>query len=278
MSTGTQRTFATPDPVSLFVELRSGDLVVETREVSHTVVDVSGGAADQVLVDQRGGAVSVIGPKGGHGFFGGSSRDLTVHVTMPDDSGLVTKLGSADLRVDGRLGETSVRSGSGDVRIEELAADSRVETGSGDVTVDVVRGRLQVRSGSGEVTLDRVHAPVQVATGSGDVVVVSADGPVTVKSGSGDARVRETSRDVSLTTASGDVVVDLAHRGQVSAHNVSGDIRVGVPAGLPVWTDVTTMSGNVRSDLEGAGEPAEGQDFLELRARTVSGNVHLEQR
>jgi DUF4097 and DUF4098 domain-containing protein YvlB len=164
------------------------------------------------------------------------------------------------------------------VRIEELGADSRLETGSGDITVDVVRGRLQVKSGSGDVTLDRVHAPVQVATGSGDVVVVSADGPVTVKSGSGDARVRETHRDVSLTTASGDVVVDLAHRGQVSAHNVSGDIRVGVPAGLPVWTDVTTMSGHVRSDLEGAGEPAEGQDFLELRARTVSGDVHLEQR
>lgn len=273
-----QRTLSTPGPVSLHVELRSGDLVVATADVLETVVDVSGDEADQVAVDQHGGRITVIGPKGGRGFFGGSSRDLTVHVTMPHDSRLSTKLGSADLRVDGRLGETSVKAGSGDVRIEELGAQTLVETGSGDVTVDVVRGPLQVKSGSGDVTVDRSHAPVQVATGSGDVVLVVADEPVSAKSGSGDLRVREAQRDLSLTTASGDLVVDLLHRGRLDARNVSGDIRVGVPTGLPVWTDITSMTGSVRSDLHGAGEPAEGQDFVELHARTVSGDVHLQQR
>ena len=272
-----QRTFSTSGPVSLHVELRSGDLVVATADVPDTVVDVSGDAAGEVAVDQHGSRITVVGPKGG-GFFGGSSRDLTVRVTVPHDSRLSTKLGSADLRVDGRLGETSVKSGSGDVRIEELGAEAVVETGSGDVTVDVVRAPLQVKSGSGDVTVDRAHAPVQVATGSGDVVVVAADEPVTAKSGSGDLRVRVAQRDVSLTTASGDLVVDLINRGRLEARNVSGDIRVGVPAGLPVWTDVTSMSGSVRSDLQGAGEPAEGQDFVELRAGTVSGDVHLQQR
>jgi DUF4097 and DUF4098 domain-containing protein YvlB len=66
-------------------------------------------------------------------------------------------------------------------------------------------------------------------------------------------------------------------RGQLTAKNVSGDIRVGVPAGVPVWTDITSLTGSVRSNLEGVGEPEEGQDFIELRARTVSGDVHLEQ-
>jgi hypothetical protein len=33
----------------------------------------------------------------------------------------------------------------------------------------------------------------------------------------------------------------------------------------------------VRSDLEGAGEPEEGQDYIELRAKTVSGDIQLEQ-
>jgi hypothetical protein len=37
------------------------------------------------------------------------------------------------------------------------------------------------------------------------------------------------------------------------------------------------MTGSVRSDLEGAGEPAEGQDFIEVRAKTISGDVFLEQ-
>ncbi len=54
---------------------------------------------------------------GGRGGLFGSSRDgAHVRVTMPHDSRLVTKLGSADVRVDGRLGESSLKSGSGDVR------------------------------------------------------------------------------------------------------------------------------------------------------------------
>lgn len=38
-------------------------------------------------------------------------------------------------------------------------------------------------------------------------------------------------------------------------------------------TDI--VSGRVHSDLDGAGEPAEGQDYVELRAKTVSGDVVL---
>jgi DUF4097 and DUF4098 domain-containing protein YvlB len=90
-------------------------------------------------------------------------------------------------------------------------------------------------------------------------------------------RVREAQQDVSLSTASGDLVIDEMHRGQLAAKNVSGDIKVGIPAGVPVWTDISSMTGSVRSNLEGAGEPEEGQDFIELRAKTISGDVYLEQ-
>ena len=109
------------------------------------------------------------------------------------------------------------------------------------------------------------------------MLVTSAHEALSVKSGSGDPRIREALEDVVLNTASGELVVDRMRRGQLTAKNVSGDIRVGVPAGVPVWTDITSLTGSVRSNLEGAGEPEEGQDFIELRARTVSGDVHLEQ-
>ena len=61
-----------------------------------------------------------------------------------------------------------------------------------------------------------------------------------------------------------------APRGKITAKNVSGDVRVGIPAGTPVWTDVNTVTGSVASNLESAGKPAEGQDYVELRATTVS--------
>jgi DUF4097 and DUF4098 domain-containing protein YvlB len=272
-----QHTFDTPDPVSLIVELRSGSLLLRTGDVPRTVVEIPDARADDVDVEQRGDSITVRAHRGGTGFFGGRSQDVAVLVTAPHHTRLVTRLGSADLRVEGRLGESSLHSGSGDVRIEELAGPCLLECGSGDVVVGTVGGALQVKSGSGDVTLDHVGAPTVVSTGSGDVLVTSAHDVVRAKSGSGGLRVREALTDVSLGTASGDLVVDLMHRGQLHARNASGDITVGVPAGVPVWTDISTTTGQVRSDLDGAGEPSEGQDFLELRARTVSGDVHLQQ-
>ena len=44
-----------------------------------------------------------------------------------------------------------------------------------------------------------------------------------------------------------------------------------------MWTDINTVSGQIRSDLEGAGEPTAGADHIEVRAKTVSGDVVLTQ-
>jgi len=274
-----QRTFTTPEPVSMYVELRSGDLAITTAETDETVVEVvrPHGGDDDVTVEQRGDDIVVVSRHGGRGGLFGSSRDgAHVRVTMPHDSRLVTKLGSAEVRVEGRLGESTLKSGSGDVRLDELSAKAFVETGSGDLQIGSA-AELQVRCGSGQVTVERLGGAAQISTGSGDVLVGTAFEALSVKSGSGDLRVREAAGDLSLTTASGDLVVDRMLHGALTAKNASGDIVVRVPAGVPVWTDVSTVSGSVRSSLQGAGEPAEGQEFVELRARTVSGDISLEQ-
>jgi DUF4097 and DUF4098 domain-containing protein YvlB len=271
-----QKTFSTPNPVSLYVELGSGGVTLHTDETDQTSVDVNGRNADAVIVEQRGDEIVVIARQGRGGFFG-SSGDLDVHVSLPHFSKVTTKLGSADLRAMGRLGQSMIRSGSGDVEIEDVDGDLVVESGSGDLGVDRITGDLRVKSGSGDVTVQRVAGDASIATGSGDVELETAGGAVEVKSGSGDLRVREAQQDVALSTASGDLVVDRMSRGQLAAKNVSGDITVGIPAGIPVWTDITSMTGSVRSDLEGAGEPDAGEDYVELRARTVSGDVYLEQ-
>jgi DUF4097 and DUF4098 domain-containing protein YvlB len=270
------KTFDTPEPVQLYVELGSGDLVAHAEEVVETTVDITGQDADDVVVEQRGTEIVILAKQQRGGFFGGS-RDLGVRVTMPADSRLSTKLGSADLRVTGRLGGAVLRTGSGEVSLETVHGEVHVESGSGDVAIEEITGPLEVKTGSGDVRLQRLHGPGRVATGSGDVTIGSADESVQARSGSGDMRVREAQDDVSLNTASGDLVVDAMRRGQLTAKNVSGDIRVGVLGGVPVWTDISSVTGSVRSDLEGAGEPADGQDHIELRARTVSGDVYLQQ-
>ena len=44
-----------------------------------------------------------------------------------------------------------------------------------------------------------------------------------------------------------------------------------------MWTDINTLSGHIRSDLEGAGKPEPGADHIEVRAKTVSGDITLSQ-
>jgi DUF4097 and DUF4098 domain-containing protein YvlB len=98
-----------------------------------------------------------------------------------------------------------------------------------------------------------------------------------VKTGSGDLKIVNANNDISLSTGSGDLSVGQARRGRVSLKGASSDVRIGVPAGTPVWTDINTVSGSIRSNLESVGAPQEGQDHIELQARTVSGDITLTQ-
>jgi DUF4097 and DUF4098 domain-containing protein YvlB len=272
-----QKTFSTPQPTSLYVELGSGSVTLACADVDQTTVEVTGKDAEEVTVEERGRQIVVIAPKNRSTFFGGNDK-VAVHVTLPQGSSLATKLGSADVSSTGRLGETRVKTGSGDITLDLVDGEALLEAGSGDIEVGEVTGDLRAKSGSGDVEVGRATGPVSVSTGSGDIEIGTAEDAVSVKSGSGDLTVRRAHADVALSTASGDLLVESMRTGQLQAKNVSGDIRVCVPAGIPVWTDISTVTGQVRSDLQGAGQPQEGQEFIELRAKTVSGDILLEQR
>lgn len=264
--------FETPEPVQLYVENGSGRIDVTAADVTTTEVTVEGSRADQVRVVCQRDQVSVVAPKA-RGIFG--SQEIRMTIVVPVDSSLVAKCGSADLRVTGRVAAASVKAGSGDVAIDQVAGPGSVDTGSGDVSVGEASGELRVRSGSGDVVADVLRGPATISSGSGDVRVEHSAGEVVVKTGSGDLDIACAETDVSMMTGSGDLVVRRCTRGRITAKGASGDVRLGVPQGTPVWTDISTVTGRVHSGLEGVGEPEPGQDYVEVRATTVSGDVHL---
>lgn len=270
-----QKTFETPDTVALYVELGAGTLAVEATDTTRTQVDITGPRAEEFTIEQSGRNLAVIGPKGR--FFGIGSDDHTVRVVVPDGSDLATKTGSADTETTGTLGVVKLKTGSGDVEMERADGPVVIDSGSGDIRCHDVRAEVRIKSGSGDVDLGDVRGTTGISTGSGDVVIGVAHERTVIKTGSGDLELKRSESDVSLTTASGDLVVGHAPRGRITAKNVSGDVLVGIPAGTPVWTDINTVSGSVDSNLESAGKPAEGQDHIELRATTVSGDVRLVQ-
>ena len=268
--------FHTPGPLSLYVENGSGEVIITAADTEESTVDVTGRDADEVTVTEDNGHLSVVAPRRRTGFFTGDAG-LHMRITLPTGSEMLVKTGSADITVDGTAGATQIKTGSGQVRLDQLSAPAQVETGSGDVTIDTAHAELRIKSGSGGVDVTRTGSAVSVSTGSGDVRLGSTSGPAVVKTGSGDFKVVEAGDDVSMSTGSGDLLVETARRGRFTLKGASGDIRIGVPAGLPVWTDISTVSGRIHSDLAGAGEPAAGADHLEVRAKTVSGDVVLSQ-
>ena len=272
----TQYQFETHEPVDLYVEIGKGSVNITATETTESRVDISGRDADEVEVEQSGRRISVVAPRQRAGFFGGDGR-LDVTVIVPLRSNLAVTTGSADVNVAGTVGTTEIKTGSGDVRTDDLAGPALVQTGSGDVDIQVANAELRVKSGSGGVRVRHAESAVAASTGSGDVEIGTSNGPAAVKTGSGDLKVVDASTDVSLVTGSGDMVVGTAHRGRFTMKGASGDVHIGIPAGLPVWTDISTISGSIRSNLESAGEPAEGADHVELRAKTVSGDIVLTQ-
>lgn len=265
-------TFETPEPVQLYVENGSGTIDVSAGDVTRTEVRVEGRNAGQVEVFRDRGQVSVLAPKA-RGIFGDQQIDMDI--VVPAGSALVVRSGSADLRVTGEVAATKIKSGSGEVSLERVTGIASIDTGSGDITLAEAGDQLKVRSGSGDFAADRLDGMTTISTGSGDIRVERAAAPVVVKTGSGDLDIAQADADVSMTTGSGDTVVRRFARGKITSKGASGDVRIGVPPGTPVWTDISSVSGRVHSGLEGVGEPEPGADYVEVRATTVSGDVHL---
>lgn len=271
-----EHTFTTDGPAKLYVELGKGSLDVRAADVTTTTVTLRGDGADQTVVSQDGDVVSIIAPERRTGFLGGRGLEVHAVVELPTDSQLRVRTGSAGVTTTGRLAMVSGATGAGDVTVESVERALDLSTGSGGVRVARLTGDGQLKSGSGDVRVDVVASALAVSTGSGDVALGAVDGPVTVKTGSGDLTVESSGEDLRFSTGSGDLRVGGARRGRVQVKSASGDVVVAVPGGTPVWTDIRTVSGEVRSTLESVGEPRDGQDHVELRVNTVSGDVALQ--
>lgn len=229
-------TFATPEPIELHLRLGAGSVELTTTDAAETSVTVTGDQPERVRVEHSGRRVDVVTER--RTGFGREDR-YRVTVALPADSRLTARLGSADLTARGVLGST------------------RVRTGSGDVDLGTVAGSLVVSAGSGSLRLD------------------GHTGAAVLKTGSGEIHVGRAGQDLTLSSGSGDLTVERTEQGRMVGKSGSGNLRVGIPAGVPVWTDARTGSGRIRSDLPGTGAPQQGQPYVELRATTGSGDVTL---
>ncbi len=180
---------------------------------------------------------------------------LAVTVTAPTGSTVTARAGSADVTVDGLTARLDVTTGSGELRVQRCEGPAEIRTGSGDVRLGSVVGALRAR------------------TGSGGVDVIALDGAGTVHTGSGDIRIGAVSDDLQARTGSGDLTVSDATAGQLELTTGSGQLRVGIHTGVLAEIDMSSGSGQARSELPFGAPPADGFARLRVRGRTGSGEA-----
>ncbi len=254
------RSFATPTPVDLNVANGSGTVEIVAAATSESTVEVEGHgehgvrAAEETVISfsEQSARLTVQPPEQR---FGGTSA-LDIRVFLPEGSSVTGNTGSAMVSAKGRLARFTMKTGSGDIEADQIDGDARVGSGSGDIRLGAVAGDADAKTGSGNIEVDRA-AGLSASSGSGDVRIGSVDGAATIKG------------------ASGDIAIGSVRQGAVVVTTASGSVSVGVAGGAVARLAVSSVSGDVSSDLPVDDQAPEGGSTVDLRLNTVSGDVSI---
>jgi len=273
-------TFETPGRTTLAVRTGAGHVTVTAEDTDRTTVELTalnGPAEDaiaQARVDQQGSSVLVDVPRHRVGLFR-QGPSVGIAITCPNGTVLQVKAESSDVRATGTFEHALVTTGSGDIDVEAVTGGAKLKTGSGAVSAGQVGEALLVSTGSGNVSVHQSGRSATLTAGSGDISIGELAGQVVTKSGSGDVEVGRLGGALLTKSGSGSLTVRRATSGSVKATGASGNISIGVEEGTAAWLDVSTVSGRVSQELGESDAPAEGQQRVEITARTVSGDLRV---
>lgn len=280
-----RHTFESDTAVQIDAQLRASSLNLTAGPVESITVEVTpasgAGAADagDVVVERSGNLLHIEVPEAEESALrlgllqigSQTSHRYSIHVQVPDGSSLRARAGSGSVIAEGPLEVVRTSCGSGRITVQQ-AGQMHAKAGSGDITVQQA-GRLEAAAGSGEISVAVVEE-AKLTAGSGNMRLGEA-GKLELKTGSGDIAIDQLHGELRAKTGSGNITVQRAVAGSVAATAASGAITLGIPAGTAVLQDCSTVAGRLSSSLEQAEGPGDAAHRLELRARTVSGDISL---
>lgn len=241
--------------------------------------------------------VRVAGRRGGRGGHG----NLEVHV--PAGSRVEVMAGSGPIHASGLTGSVEAVSQSGPVTVQGRLRRVEVVAQSGPVTIEGEAGTVDVTSMSGPVRvradvqraeIEALSGPVELLGSVGEAHVNAVSGPVRVANATGRVEIDAVSGNVVLNgtglrgnvqSVAGGILVAGTLGGALTLESHGGDVELRLPAGADAQVQVSTFSGNLRSDF-GAGRESAGGDRRVAIGRggptvsitTFSGNVKLRRR
>ncbi|MFG1685688.1 DUF4097 domain-containing protein [Nonomuraea sp. NPDC049269] len=294
-------TFATPEPISVMIDLAAAKVRINASDRTDTVVDVRPGdefsetdrhAAEQIQVEYAGGRLLVKAdknrpaPPSGWGdsidklveaprtwarsLLGwGGSVDVTID--LPSGS-RVEANAAADFQCRGRLGEVKFAASYGDIRLEE-AGRLQLKTGSGDISVTRSVGHADITSSNGDIRIGEIDGTAVVRTSNGDLRLGSVTGELRLKTAYGDITVDRALAGVAAKTAYGSVRIGEVVSGAVVMETAGGRLELGIREGTAAWLDVSSQYGSVDVSLDDCSGPGQSDETVEVRAHTAYGDI-----
>ena len=207
---------------------------IEVVGWARSAVKVEGELGDDVeeLIFERDGDEVIIKVKVPRHHGRDIESDLVISV--PQKSSLEVSGVSADIEVDGVLGEQELATVSGDVITKGSAADVEAASVSGDVEVQ----------GTGE------SADTEAATVSGDVKLTDLAGEIQAESVSGDVSIIGGEFDEAyLESVNGDLTFhgELGRAAELAMESVNGTVEVILNGTVSAEFDVETFNGSIKN-------------------------------
>jgi hypothetical protein len=270
--------FESPDPISITIDI-VGNTHITASDRTDTVITVEPRdpskssdvkAAEQTVVDFSNGSLIVRSPRSWGPFSG--SQTVVATLEVPTGSTLDGASPMGDFHVEGELGTTKVKTSMGNLRLD-VTGELRAKTSFGNVTVDRVAGNADVTTSSGDIRLGEIEGTAVLKNSNGSTELERVAGDVRAKSSNGSVLIGHAGAGVVVHTANGDVRVAEVEHGEVVVETATGELEVGIVAGVAAWLDVSTRFGAVRNSLDGADSPDRSERTIHVRARSSFGDI-----
>lgn len=275
----------TPQPILVKVEFLVGRAHLIASQRSDTVVVVNPldrsdradvEAAEKTTVEFANGTLVVRSPKSrglGNYIVLGRQGSVDITIEMPEGSQVEGSSGYADFRVDGRIGDTRIKTGAGDIEVDETGT-LQLASGAGAVTVRHSTGRTEVTT-AGDIRLGAIDGEAQIKNQTGRTSIGEVTGPLRVRSANGDIIVDRAHVEVGAKTANGNITIGEVVSGSVVLSTASGHLDIGIRKGSAAWVEASTGFGRVHNSLEAAGGPSPSDEAVEIKARTSFGDITI---
>jgi hypothetical protein len=276
-------TFQTPEPITASIELAVGDARISASDRTDTVVevrptnaandaDVRAAAETRVEFSEQSGQLVVRGPKPRGLGRVARTASIDISVELPTGSQVEGAAAAANFRLLGRLGACRLKTSAGAIQADETGTLDAA-TSVGAVTVARVAGDADVRTASGRLRIGEIDGVAVLKNSNGDSWVGDAHGDLRMSAANGDITVDRARGSVEAVTANGDLRLGDVTRGSSSLKTALGQIEIGVHAGSAARLDAHTSMGRVRNEMDPAGQPSDGDEKVEVRARTSFGDI-----